>query len=72
MVAMTMQIGIFKKDGSTYSLNQTILEGNDIMGVAVSPDEQELVSCEDTLKVYRHNGAQFVLSQTISLGLVCF
>ena len=72
VVGMYMQIGIFKKNGTTLSLHQTLMEGNDIRGLALSGDQQELVSCHHGLNFYRQNGSQFELRQTISLAFECF
>ena len=38
----------------------------------LSADRQELVSCSDVLNVYRHNGTQYALNQSMSLGFNCF
>ena len=66
-----MQVGIFKKNGSAYDPIQTISEGFDPRGLALSADKQELAYCRESLKVYRYNGSQFVLNQTIALEFRC-
>ena len=70
VVAFPLEIRIFKKDAQTHNLVQTLAYS--ALLLALSPDGQELFSCSNTLRVHRHNGTQFVLTQTINLSFTCF
>ena len=59
-------------DPTSRPLHQALAEANDVRGLALSADGQELVSCSELLNVYRHDGLQFILNQTFSLGFTCF
>ena len=72
IAAIPTQIDIFNKDSQGYGLIQTLAQGNPVKGLALSADGQELISCNNVLNVYRHNGVEFILSHTIALGFNCF
>ena len=64
-------VDIYVWNGAHYSLNQTLTKGIYGDGLALSSDGKELVLCQTSLSIYRHDGASFVLTQTIDLGFAC-
>ena len=68
---MNLKMHIFRKNGSNCLLEQTFTRPGNTISVDLSADEKEIVSCHNDLHFFRHDGAQFVFSQNISLGFNC-
>ena len=63
-------IEIYRKSG-TYQLDQTLIQGGTVYGLALSEDGRELIACSNVLNAYQQEGAIFTLSQTLTLGFDC-
>ena len=61
-------VEIWRKNPTDYTLHQTLPHGIGSNGLALSADEKEILICSSFLIIYKHNGANFVLSQNILLG----
>ena len=68
---MGTKVEIFVKNGTGYTLDQTIAEGVLGDGLALSADEKELLFCSFSLAIYQHNGTKFLFKQSIQLGFLC-
>ena len=66
-----MEMRIFRKQGDSCELEQTLTGTGNTISVDLSADHKQLASCNAYLHLFRHDGTQFVLSQTISLGFNC-
>ena len=66
------QIELFAKSGDGYQQQQLISFSGNLYGLKLSADEREMVSCAAELKIYRHDGVEFELSQTLDIGFGCF